>query len=107
MAALITKTNVRVPLPRPLYSSNMLLAQAVEEFYSSAHPLCMIHRAWRFALETCTEPPTDADLRAAMVYQVAFSINRCGILSSPWAHLSDDWDLVSPFENLRARIRTS
>lgn len=99
---LITKTSVRVPLPRPLFVDHWTLAQAVSEFYSWEHPLCMVDSAWRFVLEMCDSAPTTADLRAAMVYQISFAVQRTGALAGPWAHLADDDDFLWPYEKLRA-----
>lgn len=85
----IPQTDVRVPLPRQLIVSRYQLGGPLRALYSvQQHPLCLIGQAWDFACRFC-DTPTDADLRAAMLYQVIFRINSNGLLD-PWGMWTGD-----------------
>lgn len=83
---------MRVPLPQPLLRSEWSLGKTIETLYSvHYHPLCMLEEAWRFAKELCFTP-TDADLRAALLYQIIFGLHKRGPISF-WGTLGVDREL--------------
>lgn len=77
-------------MPQPLLQDTLSLGKALGLVYSTEyHPLCLLGEAWRFA-KRLNRTPTDADLRAALLYQIMIVLHKEGPYQL-WPLLDVDW----------------